>query len=278
MSKSVNEIAKDLGILELSFKEIFILSDSEKEKIELLQNEDICIAPELLREHLDLAGKRCCIYEYLLNYYEDEIAKTRNKIEQNQLPILEGWLKILQTHGNVYEMMGYLTLLQMDALTTTIGLLQAQNDTEKIMLSKHAYTIIYEAINDNLPHKVSNEMHKYPVEIVDDQELSLFWKDINSMLKKVMDINNAKEIRNNIDAHKNHSFLKQISIYKRCQWTESIIYLSIFIKLVNVIQNYMNIIEKNMNVMYGNCKLSVKEYNYRLEQIIKDLEKEKESI
>ena len=108
MSKSVNEIAKDLGIVELSFKEIFILSDSEKEKIELLQNEDICIAPELLREDLELAGKRCCIYEYLLNYYEDEIAKTRNKNEQNQLPILEGWLKILQTHGNVYEMMGYM--------------------------------------------------------------------------------------------------------------------------------------------------------------------------
>ena len=40
----------------------------------------------------------------------------------------------------------------------------------------------------------------------------------------------------------------------------------------------MNIIEKNMNVMYGNYKLSVKEYNYRLEQIIKDLEKEKEPI
>ena len=33
-----------------------------------------------------------------------------------------------------------------------------------------------------------------------------------------------------------------------------------------------------MNVMYGNYKLSVKEYNYRLEQIIKDLEKEKEPI
>lgn len=238
MSKSVNEIAKDLGIIELSFKEIFILSDSEKEKLELLRNEDICIAPELLREHLELAGKRCCIYEYLLNYYEDKISKTRNKIEQNQLPILEGLLKILQTHRNVYEMMGYLTLLQMDALTTTIGLLQAQNDTEKIMLSKHAYTIIYEARVNDLSKIVSKEMRKYPTEIVNVKELSDFWKDMNSMLKKIMDINSAKEIRNNIDAHKSNSFLKQISMYKKCQWAESIAYLSIFIKLINLIQDY----------------------------------------
>lgn len=34
MNKSVNEIAKDLGLVELSFNEIFVLSDSEKEKIQ----------------------------------------------------------------------------------------------------------------------------------------------------------------------------------------------------------------------------------------------------
>lgn len=49
MNKSVNEIAKDLGLVELSFNEIFVLSDSEKEKIQQFSEKGICIEPELLR-------------------------------------------------------------------------------------------------------------------------------------------------------------------------------------------------------------------------------------
>ena len=55
MNKSVNEIAKDLGLVELSFNEILVLSDSEK---------GICIEPELLREHLEYVGKRCCFVSW----------------------------------------------------------------------------------------------------------------------------------------------------------------------------------------------------------------------
>ena len=74
MNKSVNEIAKDLGLVELSFNEIFVLSDSEKEKIQQFSEKGICIEPELLRKHLEYAGKRCCLYESLLNYHEEVIA------------------------------------------------------------------------------------------------------------------------------------------------------------------------------------------------------------
>ena len=74
MNKSVNEIAKDLGLVELSFNEIFVLSDSEKEKIQQFSEKGICIEPELLREHLEYVGKRCCLYESLLNYHEEVIA------------------------------------------------------------------------------------------------------------------------------------------------------------------------------------------------------------
>lgn len=176
MNKSVNEIAKDLGLVELSFNEIFVLSDSEKEKIQQFSEKGICIEPELLRKHLEYAGKRCCLYESLLNYHEEVIAKTLEEIKKNVFSSYapEKWLTILQTHRNIYEMMGYLTLLQMDAITTTICLLQAQNDTERIMLSKHAYTIIYEARINDLSKKVSKEMRLYPNEVVNIQELSDF--------------------------------------------------------------------------------------------------------
>jgi hypothetical protein len=274
MNKSVNEIAKDLGLVELSFNEIFVLSDSEKEKIQQFSEKGICIEPELLREHLEYAGKRCCLYESLLNYHEEVIAKTLEEIKKNAFSsyALEKWLTILQTHRNIYEMMGYLTLLQMDAITTTICLLQAQNDTERIMLSKHAYTIIYEARINDLSKKVSKEMRLYPNEVVNIQELSDFWKNINSILKQIMDIEFAKEIRNNIDAHKSNSFIRQIALYRECQWGESIIYLSIFTKLVDLIQDYMNIINNNMKKVYNKYTTDIKEYIEKLDQIKKELE------
>lgn len=273
MNKSVNEIAKDLGLVELSFNEIFVLSDSEKEKIQQFSEKGICIEPELLREHLEYAGKRCCLYESLLNYHEEVIVKTLEEIKKNAFSSYasEKWLTILQTHRNIYEMMGYLTLLQMDAITTTICLLQAQNDTERIMLSKHAYTIIYEARINDLSNKVSKEMRLYPNEVVNIQELSDFWKNINSILKQIMDIEFAKEIRNNIDAHKNNSFIRQIALYRECQWGESIIYLSIFTKLVDLIQDYMNIINNNMKKVYNKYTTDVKEYIEKLDQIKKKL-------
>ena len=273
MNKSVNEIAKDLGLVELSFNEIFVLSDSEKEKIQQFSEKGICIEPELLREHLEYAGKRCCLYESLLNYHEEVIAKTLEEIEKNAFSSYapEKWLTILQTHRNIYEMMGYLTLLQMDAITTTICLLQAQNDTERIMLSKHAYTIIYEARINDLSKKVSKEMRLYPNEVVNIQELSDFWKNINSILKQIMDIEFAKEIRNNIDAHKNNSFISQIALYRECQWGESIIYLSIFTKIVDLIQDYMNIINNNMKKVYNKYTTDIKEYIANLDQIKKEL-------
>lgn len=274
MNKSVNEIAKDLGLVELSFNEIFVLSDSEKEKIQQFSEKGICIEPKLLREHLEYAGKRCCLYESLLNYHEEVIAKTLEEIEKNAFSSYapEKWLTILQTHRNIYEMMGYLTLLQMDAITTTICLLQAQKDTERIMLSKHAYTIIYEARINDLSKKVSKEMRLYPNEVVNIQELSDFWKNINSILKQIMDIEFAKEIRNNIDAHKNNSFIRQVALYRECQWGESIIYLSIFTKLVDLIQDYMNIINNNMKKVYNKYTTDIKEYIEKLDQIKKELE------
>lgn len=273
MNKSVNEIAKDLGLVELSLNEIFVLSDSEKEKIQQFSEKGICIEPELLREHLEYAGKRCCLYESLLNYHEEVIAKTLEERKKNAFSSYasEKWLTILQTHRNIYEMMGYLTLLQMDAITTTICLLQAQNDTERIMLSKHAYTIIYEARINDLSKKVSKEMRLYPNEVVNIQELSDFWKNINSILKQIMDLEFAKEIRNNIDAHKNNSFIRQIALYRECQWGESIIYLSIFTKLVDLIQDYMNIINNNMKKVYNKYTTDIKEYIEKLDQIKKEL-------
>ena len=114
-------------------------------------------------------------------------------------------------------------------------------------------------------------MRLYPNEVVNIQELSDFWKNINSILKQIMDIEFAKEIRNNIDAHKNNSFISQIALYRECQWGESIIYLSIFTKIVDLIQDYMNIINNNMKKVYNKYTTDIKEYIEKLDQIKKEL-------
>ena len=88
-----------------------------------------------------------------------------------------------------------------------------------------------------------------------------------------MDIDFAKEIRNNIDAHKNNSFLRQITLYRRCEWVECIIYLSVFTKLIDVIQDYMNLINQNIKNMYEQYTEDVKGFIERLEQIEKELKK-----
>lgn len=85
MNESVNDIAKKLGVVEFTFKEIFILPDSEKERVEQLAEKGICTDVELLREHLEYAGKRCCVYESLVEYHEKTIADTQQKIEKDRI-------------------------------------------------------------------------------------------------------------------------------------------------------------------------------------------------
>lgn len=273
MNETVNDIAKRFCIIELSIEDVFILSDSEKERIEQFPEIGICTDLELLRSHLEYVGKRCCVYEALLRYFEMTISDTQQKIKKDKLGSYAYGkrLPILQTHRDIYELMGYLTLLQMDAITTTIGLLQAQNDTERIMLSKHSYTIIYEALINNKPKKVCKEMYGYPESIVDIAELSHFWNKVKTILKKIMDRDFAKDVRNNIDAHKNNSFQRQITLYKKCEWVESIKFLSIFTKLIDTIQDYMNVINEKMEIIYEQYKEDIRCYIDRLEQIQKEL-------
>ncbi|MDE5947536.1 MAG: hypothetical protein K2G86_01910, partial [Prevotella sp.] len=157
----------------------------------------------------------------------------------------------IQTHASVYEMFGYLTLLQMDAMITIVGLYQAKNDTERIMLCKHAYTIIYEAIEDNLFKKNSAGIKKYPKELKGNV-YKQFWKGVKDVIKNMTDnIAEAKIIRNTIDAHKCHSFIEQINAYKKCSWSQSVVNMYGLFRVINLINDYMNYINNNMSVLYN---------------------------
>lgn len=273
MSKTVNEIAKEHGFNRYSFSEVFEMHYSEEEIIEKLSDCGVYTNTEELREKLEYAGKRCTLYIGLIDYLDEDVNKTKHDIEHtiDDAIVLKKWLTVIQTHRDVYEMMGFLTLLQMDAMTTTICLLQAQNDTERIVLSKHAYTIIYEAITHDLFDKVSAGMHNYPEEIVNKNEINTFWKEIKDVLKKMISQKESKDIRHKLDAHKDKSFICQIALYKKCDWPTSVLNLFALIMLIDKIELYIKNIHKKLNVLYDNHNAFAEERVRQYEDILNQL-------
>lgn len=278
MKRTVNDLAKQVGLEGFSYDEIFDLQPSEMEIVEKLSNIGVCTNIEELRNNLELAGKRCTLYAGLMELFTEGIDKAKHDIDSNigDTYAIEKWLTVIQTHYNVYELMGFLTLLQMDAMTTIICLLQAINDTERIILSKHAYTILYEAKQNDLFKKVSAEMHKYPENLVAREELYDFWKDIKAILNKMMDTKEAKEIRNNLDAHKNQSFTTQISFYKKCDWSRSVVGLSMFIVLIEKIQIFMEIIHHKIDILYNQYRAFMEDRMRQYEEILRQIREYKE--
>ena len=278
MKRTVKDLAKQAGFEAFAYDKIFELQSSEMEIVEKLSNIGVCTNIEELRNNLELAGKRCTLYAGLMELFTDGIDKAKHDIESNvgDTYAIEKWLTVIQTHYHVYELMGFLTLLQMDAMTTIICLLQAINDTERIMLSKHAYTIMYEAKQNDLFKKVSAEMHKYPDDLVAREELNVFWKDIKAILNKMMDTKEAKEIRNNLDAHKNQSFTTQISFYKKCDWSRSVVGLSMFVILIEKIQIFMEIIHHKIDILYNQYRAFMEDRIKQYEEILRQLREYKE--
>lgn len=278
MKRTVKDLAKQAGLEAFAYDEIFELQSSEMEIVEKLSDIGVCTNIEELRNNLELAGKRCTLYAGLMELFTDGIDKAKHNIESNvgDTYAIKKWLTVIQTHYNVYELMGFLTLLQMDAMTTIICLLQAINDTERIMLSKHAYTIMYEAKQNDLFKKVSAEMHKYPDDLVARAELNVFWKDIKAILNKMMDTKEAKEIRNNLDAHKNQSFTTQISFYKKCDWSRSVVGLSMFVILIEKIQIFMEIIHHKIDILYNQYRAFMEDRIKQYEEILRQLREYKE--
>lgn len=261
--------------IELDIKQIFELQSFDKEKFEQWSDEEISSYVKSLRADLDYAGRRCSGCVALLKLSEKEIHKNLQYLNSQEYDnyIIQRWLSIIQTHNDVYEMIGYLILLKMDAITTSISLFQAQNDTERIMICKHAYTIIYEAIENNLFRKVAAGMKKYPEDLTGGDVFGQVWKEIRSVVKQMLDVEEAKEIRNSIDAHKCPSFATQVNVYKKCSWAQSVRNLYILVQIVDVIQKYMDIINKNMKNLYEQYQIDMKERLKQLEEIKKELQK-----
>lgn len=257
-----------------SIKDIFELQELEKLAHNNISKELVDEHIEYLRTNLEASAKKCSVYVFLLEHFDNEINNVtivETYIGRDNYA-MEKWESILKVHKSVYDMTGYLTLLQMDAMTTCISLFQARTDTERIMLCKHSYTIIYEALEHNLFKRVARDMHQYPEKLVVKEEIDKLWKNIKEDIKKITEKNEAKQVRNNIDAHKSESFMEQINTYKKCKWIQSIINLYLLIKIIENIQNFVDVINTNMKELYGQYRIVMEERIEQLDNIRKMLQ------
>lgn len=250
----------------IEINDIFELSKKDKEGLKKWTPDKIKAYVIYLQDRLEGLGEKCNTYVALRECTEKSISDA----QKNDAFICDDyveprWRQVLESFLNIYDMLGYLTLLQMDTITTIINLLQAKSDTERILQCKHAYTILYEAKENDLFKKVSAEMKKYPEELINKEEYRELWKSIKDVSKEIFLSEEAKEIRNSIDAHKDHSFLKQISAYKKCNWTKSVLNLFMFDKLVDLLQQCMDIIKSNAKKLAERNLTEIKEYGEMLE-------------
>ena len=224
-----------------TIKDIFELKESDKSVFNNLSEELIHEQLKYLRSNLEISAKKCDIYAYITKHFGEEITSLTQ--ENHADYVTEKWLSIIDIHRSIYDTVGYLTLLQMDAMTTCISLFDAKTDTERIILCKPAYTILYG-----------------------------FWQNVKISLKDISEKEEAQRIRNNIDAHKSDSFMQQIDVYKTCKWAQSIINLYVLIQIIDDIQNCMEGINQNMNKLLEAFEIEAKEYIKKLDYIRKSLQ------
>ncbi len=260
--------------IQSSIMNIFEFQESDKSALHTISKKLADEHIEYLRTNLEFSAKKCGIYVFLMDHFDNELNKVTiiNTQSSNDDYSIDKWRSILKIHKGIYDLIGYLTLLQMDAMTTCISLFHTTTDTERIMLCKHSYTIIYEALEHNLFKKVAQDMHQYPEKLVAKEKIKKLWKSIKEDIKKITEKNEAKQVRNSIDAHKSASFMEQINTYKQCKWTQSIINLYLLIKIIENIQNSVEKINTNMKKLYDQYRIMMEEHIKQLDNIHKILQ------
>ena len=83
----------------------------------------------------------------LSEYYEQNLSCVRKMIDggEGDPVVNQKRLPLLEIGERTNNLVGYLTLLQVDAMMSLINMMEAQSDVERLVVCKHAYTIIYEA-------------------------------------------------------------------------------------------------------------------------------------
>lgn len=230
------------------------------------------ITVEALRENLGLAGQQAALYWAISKHNKgilEELQDAIDKEEHDPYP-KQRWAQVIRAEKDVTDLMGFLTLLRMDATSSLICLLEAKNDTERIVLSKHAYTIFFEAEDSDLFKKASRDMINLPDVLLSAEIKRELWKGVRSLVRMMVSKRDAEIVRNQIDAHK-ESFSDQMEAYRKCEYPTAFANLVTLIKIVDLLQKAMRIINENLHILFDEYKEEMTERSRKLKRLLEKL-------
>ena len=84
-------------------------------------------------------GKLCELCLSLSEYYEQNLSNVRKMIDggEGDPVVNQKRLSLLEIGERTNNLVGYLTLLQMDAMMSLINMMEAQSDVERLVVCKH---------------------------------------------------------------------------------------------------------------------------------------------
>ena len=185
--------------------------------------------------------------------------------------MLKEYAIIRNSFPNIWELMGFVSLLEMDAISLLIGILTAESDVERKMLSKHAYTIVFEAREKGLFQKVSKEMKRFPESLLPKKDNDELWRIIKKELNKMSEIGVEHTIRNQIDAHKSSSFECQYETFRSCNWGQAVYDLLVLIqisdRLLDVVESVFSKYKHEIEAVTDRIKTRVSVLDAILEKL-----------
>lgn len=215
----------------------FALSNEEKAILGKINAKSIPLVVSEYRQKLEYLGNRCAVFAFLKN---DNDGHKVSDVAYESDSLLKEYAIIRNSLPNMWELMGFVSLLEMDAISLLIGILTAESDVERKMLSKHAYTIVFEAREKGLFQKVSKEMKRFPESLLPKKDNDELWRIIKKELNNMSEIGVEHTIRNQIDAHKSSSFECQYETFRSCNWGQAVYD---FLALIQISDRLLSVIE-----------------------------------
>lgn len=259
---------------ELELDKVFSLEEKTVEEVLHWATDVAGIDVEHLRSCLVAGGELCDLCLSLSAYYKENLDECRRLIAEGKGdPIInEKRLPLLEIGERSNNLSGYLVLLQMDAMMSLINMLEAKSDVERILICKHAYTIIYDAKIKGLFKVVSKEMRGLPESVLSTERREELWRGVSSINRMILSEEETERVRNNIDAHKSSSFTEQIAAYKQCHFGKCVASMFALMKIAWFIQETLVVVQQNLNVLEKQFEDLVRERIQKMEELRTELD------
>lgn len=216
------------------------------------------------------AGRELCEVCYSLSrYYEENIPQCRQQlIEGKGDPVInEKRLPLLEIGERANNLVGYLTLLQMDATVSLVNMLEAKSDVERLVACKHAYTILYEARVKGLSKVISKQMRELPEEVFPSKKCDNLFRAIRRIKRFMISDDEAETVRNKIDSHKSDSFSEQVKAYESCDFGRCFVSMYGLTQLADILQDAMSIVRQNLGELEVSFLVEVGERKKKWEEL-----------